>query len=77
MGECKRNKENRTSISQKHQASDEVAVNALQSLEGRICSGCSEGFTSAFLWRRFGAAASQCSKSQSHRQCDFHKDSEQ
>lgn len=72
MGECKRNKENRTSTSQEHRASDEVAANASQSLEGRIRSGCSEGSSSAFLWGRFGAVASQCPKS--HTQCGFHKD---
>ncbi|KAM9040991.1 uncharacterized protein AAG666_007994 [Megaptera novaeangliae] len=72
MGECKRNKENRTSISQEHRASDEVAANALQRLEGRVRSRCSEGFSSAFLWGRFGAVASQCPKS--HRQCGFRKD---
>lgn len=72
MGECKRNKENRTSISQVYQASDAVAANALQSLEGKIHSGCSEGSSSASLWGRFGAVASQCPKS--HRQCGFHKD---
>lgn len=49
-----------------------VAASALQSPVGRTRSGCSEGFSSAFLWGKFGAAASQCPKSQ--RQCGFHKD---
>lgn len=66
---------NRTSTSQEghaDQATRAAAASALQSLAGKIRSGCSEGFSSAFLWGRFEATASQCPKS--HRRCGFHRD---
>lgn len=81
MEECERNQEDGASTSQEVHATvvtaaeaAAAAASALQSLEGKIRSGCSGGFASAFLWGRFGAAASQCPKS--HKPCGFHKDPE-